>query len=83
MNYPILKLFQIVTAVTSSPAKAIRRENSLGSLAVGKVADLTIFKVAENGQEMAEDAFGVQKKLKKIIIPVAALRNGKLFMSDI
>jgi imidazolonepropionase-like amidohydrolase len=38
-------VFKIIGAMTFNPAKAIRRQTSLGSVTVGREADVTILKV--------------------------------------
>ena len=67
---------QIIEAVTASPASAIGRSNDLGSLGLGREADITILKVVPFEHQM-EDSFGVAKRVQKAILPVAVWRAGR------
>ena len=67
---------QIIEAVTASPALAIGRSNDLGSLGLGREADITILKVVPFEHQM-EDSFGVVKRVQKAILPVAVWRAGR------
>ena len=56
-----MPLPDVIRAVTSSPAAVIRRSSTLGSLAVGRVADLAIFDVVDEPQTLS-DAFGEDRR---------------------
>ena len=55
---------------------AIGRSNDLGSLGLGREADITILKVVPFEHQM-EDSFGVAKRVQKAILPIAVWRAGR------
>ena len=65
----------IIRAVTENPAKMIGKEH-IGSLAIGKAADLTFFKL-ENKETVLQDSFGKEITAKKIITPYAVMIGGE------
>ncbi|HVA84789.1 MAG TPA: amidohydrolase/deacetylase family metallohydrolase [Candidatus Saccharimonadales bacterium] len=56
-----MPLDEVIRSVTASPAAAIRRSSTLGSLAVGRVADLAIFDVVDEPQTL-RDSFGEERR---------------------
>ena len=72
---------QIIKSVTSNPARAIGKQDLIGSLKVGREADLTVFKIEDATNLVGEDAFGNNRKMSKAICPVMAFRSGKMFRS--
>jgi dihydroorotase len=52
-----MPLVDVVDRVTARPAAAIRRSETLGALAVGRIADLAVFEVEEREQHF-RDSFG-------------------------
>jgi len=82
----------LTQAVTISPAKAIHRENEMGSIGLNREADVTVLKIVEprkkrsvesvdmNDQEqISEDSQGNVRVLSKIFEPIAVFRAGKAF----
>ena len=67
--------------MTWNPAKAIHRDATLGSLNVGRHADVTLLKIVDCRQD-AEDSFGAFRHLKQKIIPVAVFRDGIKFQIE-
>lgn len=49
-----LDLPEVVRLSTSSPARLIQRQDSLGSLAVGRTADITIFRVVDGNFSLTD-----------------------------
>lgn len=72
------RYLQIIGAVTEAPAKAINREAELGSLQVGREADITLLKIVP-AEFTAEDSFGVGRCLKRAIAPIRVWRAGVEF----
>ena len=73
-------LLQVIRAVTASPASALGLSSSLGSLAVGREADVTVFKLDEDGvEEEVVDTKGRSRTLRKRIKPVVVVRAGKIY----
>lgn len=66
----------IIKAVTYTPAKAIKMENKLGSLSVGREADITLLKLETTPREF-EDSQSEFRMLDKWIKPVAVWKGGK------
>ena len=73
-------LLQIIEAVTASPAKAINRAHQLGSLGLGKMADVTVLKlVPYDHPRDIHDTFGINRTVHQAFMPVAVLREGRTF----
>ncbi|KAK7481429.1 hypothetical protein BaRGS_00027385 [Batillaria attramentaria] len=73
-----MPLRDVIAAVTSKPAAAIRRSDVLGSLQVGREADITILRLEDCDLEL-EDSFGETRRIQKRIVPVRVFRAGKEF----
>ncbi|XP_048241149.1 deacetylase Oant_2987-like isoform X2 [Haliotis rufescens] len=73
-----MPLNDVIASVTSQPAAAIKRSNCLGSLQVGREADISMLKIEECDIDL-EDCYGQIRKVKKRFIPVGVWRNGKRF----
>ena len=67
---------EVIKAVTETPANAIRRGHLIGSLRVGRVADITMCRIEECDVEI-EDCCGQIRKLKQRIVPLKVWRAGK------
>ena len=65
--------------MTSKPAKVIGRESDLGSLTIGREADITMLKIATIDKTEVEDNHGVKRELTKLIMPVGVWRAGKRY----
>lgn len=70
-----MALKDVVTAVTSRPAQVIGREHEIGSIAVGRVADLTLFDVVE-GETMCGDAYGNERAMSSQVRVRGTIRAG-------
>ena len=63
-----------------NPARAIGRADHLGSLRVGREADITVLKVVESEPAaQVVDTFGRTRLIKEAIVPVAVWRAGQSF----
>jgi dihydroorotase len=70
-------LADVVRMTTSAAAKAIGRSDTLGTLAVGRVADITIFDVVE-GRWHFTDTTRTAFSGDQAIVPVQTVRAGEL-----
>jgi dihydroorotase len=69
---------QVVTMSTENPAKAVQVDDRLGTLAVGKQADLSVLEI-KDGDWMVYDIVGDGKKSDKAVIPIMAIKKGEIF----
>ena len=69
---------QVVTMSTENPAKAVGVADRLGTLAVGKQADISVLEIKE-GNWMVYDIVGDGKKSDKAVIPIMAIKKGEVF----
>jgi dihydroorotase len=74
-------LEEIVRQTTSAPAAAIGRSGDLGSIEVGRVADLAAFVVRE-GEFTFADVHGEREQGRQRIDPVMTVREGRLYWPD-
>lgn len=72
-----LSLPEVIRLSTQSPAQLIRRENSLGSLAVGREADITIFRVVDGSFEFT-DSEGEKEQASQNLEVLHTVRAGRL-----
>ncbi len=70
-----MPLPDVVAGVTSRPAQVIGREDEIGSLQVGREADLAIFEVLDEPFE-AHDAYGHTRVLDQQILVAETIRKG-------
>ena len=70
-----MPLSDVVAAVTSRPAQVIGREGEIGTLQVGREADLSIFEVVEEPFE-AHDTYGHTRTLNRQIRVSETVRKG-------
>jgi dihydroorotase len=78
LGYP---LTDVVRFATLGPARLIDEERELGSLSVGTVADLTVFRVVEK-QVVLIDSLNNRENGSRDIEPVHCIRAGKV-ISDL
>jgi dihydroorotase len=74
-------LERVVAMVTSNPAKLLRLESELGSLQVGREADISVLKV-ESGRFKLSDNSGVEVVSDQLVRPVLCLRAGEVILAD-
>lgn len=72
---------QVVTMCTENPARAIGAAHRLGSLAVGRQADLTVLEVRE-GDWVVHDVLGASLRVRRAVVPFLTLKRGVLFTPD-
>lgn len=73
-----IPLMHVIAMVTSNAAAMLRKSDRLGSLQVGRTADISILRM-ETGDFTFADAGGVAFKGKQRLTPVMALRMGEVF----
>jgi dihydroorotase len=76
-----LPLSQVIRMTTANPAAALGMAADLGSLAVGREADLSILRIVR-GQWEFRDSPGDILTGDKALVPVAAVRAGQVIMPD-
>ena len=69
---------QVVTMSTENPAKAVCVADRLGTLAVGKQADLSVLEI-KDGDWMVYDILGDGRKSDKAVVPVMAIKKGEIY----
>ena len=70
-----MTLPQVLATVTSNPARMLRMEDAIGSLQVGREADVTVLDLLDGRFELADNS-GVRVTAEQVIVPVFALRAG-------
>src|SRR5206468_933456 len=68
---------EIIAATTTRPARAIHREDRIGSLALGRRADIAVFRV-EDGSFDYFDAFGRVERGSQRLAPVLTVNGGEI-----
>lgn len=71
-----MPLYDIIKAVTVSPAKAIRRDGEVGSLSPGRCADITVLKLSKC-DIMLEDSHLEMRRITQRLEPIAVWRSGE------
>ena len=71
-----MTLPQILATVTSNPARMLRMEDSIGSLQVGREADITVLDVLDGRFELSDNS-GVVVTSPQMIMPAFSLRAGQ------
>ncbi|MDA0733605.1 MAG: amidohydrolase/deacetylase family metallohydrolase [Chloroflexi bacterium] len=69
---------QVVEMCTINPAKALGEEVRLGSLGVGKQADVSVLEI-KDGDWLVYDVLRVSRKVQKAFVPVMAVKRGEVF----
>ena len=71
-----MTLPQVLATVTSNPAKMLRLEEEIGSLQVGRDADVTVLDMLPGRFELADNS-GVKVTASEMIVPAFSLRAGR------
>ena len=74
-------LEQVVTMCTENPAKAIGAEHRLGSLGVGRQADISVLDIRE-GEWVVYDVLGASLPVQRAFVPVLTVKRGQVFEPD-
>jgi dihydroorotase len=75
MGFP---LEQVIAMSTVNPARAIGEANRLGSLAVGRQADISVLEVRD-GRWVVYDTLRDSMKIDKTVVPVLTVKRGRVF----
>jgi dihydroorotase len=73
-----LKLEQVIPMATSNAAKLLGMSDQLGSLGVGREADITVLS-DDSGQWLLRDNEGTEVIAKRMLQPLFCLRAGQRF----
>lgn len=71
-----MPLLEVIRAVTETPAKAMGKADRVGSLSLGRAADITVLRLADVCQDI-EDSRGETRTLQKAFQPVRVFVSGK------
>ena len=63
---------------TIHPAKALRMEDRVGTLEVGRQADISVLEIKE-GDWVVYDVLGTPRSIDRAVVPVLTVKKGKLF----
>jgi dihydroorotase len=74
-------LDQVVTMCTANPARAIGQERRLGSLAVGRQADISVLELRE-GDWVVYDVLGASLRVTQAVVPFVTVKRGQVFTPD-
>ncbi len=72
-----LSLSEVVEASTLRPARAIHREAEIGSLELGRRADIAVFRI-QSGSYDYTDAFGHTERAAQQFVPVLTVNGGEI-----
>ncbi len=76
-----IPLMDVVATVTSNPARMLRMEDSIGALAVGREADISVLDLCEGAFPLSDNS-GVTVTAAQAFAPVFCLRAGERFDAD-
>jgi dihydroorotase len=71
-------LEHVIAMSTVNPARAIGEANRLGSLAVGRQADISVLEVRD-GRWVVYDTLRDSMKIDKTVVPVLTVKRGRVF----
>jgi dihydroorotase len=71
-------LDQVITMCTFNPARALGQEERLGTLGVGRQADISVLEIKE-GDWKVFDVVGGSLRVDKAMVPVLTVKKGKVF----
>ena len=74
-------LEDVIRMTTANPAQALGMEDTLGSLAVGRPADISVLKV-ETGDWLFHDTEGNTLRGDKALVPVVTIKDGEAYSPD-
>jgi dihydroorotase len=71
-----MSLADVIEKTTAAPARVMGMSGSLGALAPGREADISVLDVVE-GEWLLADSFGRREKGRQAIVPVLTVRAGE------
>ena len=69
---------QVVTMSTLNPARAVGLDDRLGTLDVGKQADVSVLEIKE-GDWIVRDTVEGSRRVDKAVVPVLSVKKGEVF----
>jgi dihydroorotase len=66
---------------TANPARAIGEEGRLGSLAIGRQADISVIEIRD-GDWTVNDVVGAKMRVSKAVVPFLTVKRGTVFTPD-
>ena len=72
---------EVIRMTTISPARALRMEEKLGTLSVGRIADISVLELV-NGDWEVSDPLGNKLAVDKAFSPVITFKSGTMFTPD-
>ncbi len=76
-----LDLDEVVATVTANPARLLRMQDEIGTLAPGRVADVSVLELA-TGRFKLSDNSGVEIVTERLLRPAWCLAAGERFEAD-
>jgi dihydroorotase len=73
-----MSLDEVVATVTSNPAKMLGMSDKIGTLAVGREADISVVEILDGAFTLSDNS-GVSVTAQKMIVPLFCLRAGEKF----
>jgi dihydroorotase len=74
-------LEQVITMCTANPARAIGAAHRLGSLTVGRPADISVLELRE-GDWVVYDVLGASLRVARAVLPFLTVKLGQVFTPD-
>ena len=74
-------LEDVIRMTTTNPAQALGMEDTLGSLAVGRPADISVLK-EETGDWLFHDTEGNTLRGDKALVPIVTVKDGEAYSPD-
>ena len=74
-------LADVVTMSTANPARALGEEGRLGSLAVGRQADISVLEIRD-GEWTVNDVVGATMRVSKAVVPFVTVKRGEVFTPE-
>jgi dihydroorotase len=71
-------LEQVIAMCTANPARVLGEQDRLGSLAVGRQADVSVLDLRE-GDWVVYDTLGDSLRITQAVVPVLTLKRGEVF----
>ena len=76
-----MSLNDVIARVTEAPAKALKLDDRAGSLAVGRPADVTVFRIEEGEFELA-DTYNATRTADRRVLPIMCFKDGQRIDCD-
>jgi dihydroorotase len=71
-------LDEVIGMCTANPARALGLQDRLGSLAVGRQADISVLDLRD-GDWVVYDTLGASIRISQTVVPVLAVKRGRVF----